>query len=132
MKPYKGKYVVICLFKFSLLLVNHKISPTCEPLAVGFCLNRTTYRSTYLPNFLGHRSQNEAMSYSYSISELSQNKCYDYATDFWCAILAPECVNGAGIPPCRSFCEGEYHMILTFLIFLMWLIFRNVFLKQAR
>lgn len=83
----------------------HKISPTCEPLAVGFCLNRTTYRSTYLPNFLGHRSQNEAMSYSYSISELSQNKCYDYATDFWCTILAPECVNGAAIPPCRSFCE---------------------------
>ena len=87
-----------------------KISPKCEPLAVTFCLNRTSYTSTAVPNFLGHHSQNEAMSYSYLINELSQSVCYDYSKDFWCAILAPECVNGVGIPPCQSFCEGMYHL----------------------
>ncbi|XP_060044083.1 atrial natriuretic peptide-converting enzyme isoform X2 [Erinaceus europaeus] len=80
----------------------------CEPITLELCMN-LPYNYTQYPNYLGHRTQNEAsISWESSLfPALVQTNCYKYLMFFACTILVPKCdVNTSQrIPPCRVLCE---------------------------
>ncbi|KAM7425768.1 Frizzled-7 [Porites harrisoni] len=78
----------------------------CEPITISFCQNMP-YTTTQFPNFLKHRSQDDAkLAIKRKFDRLLKSKCSPDLAPFLCSILAPPC-NGTQKPvsPCKELCK---------------------------
>lgn len=80
------------------------LPPSCEPITVPLCSD-LTYTQTLMPNFLGHRSQEEAGLEVHSFFPLVKVGCSPQLKPFICSAYVPDCVAGQARPPCRRLCE---------------------------
>ena len=90
------------LFSYFLSVGTHR----CEPITISFCQNMP-YTTTQFPNFLKHRSQDDAkLAIKRKFDRLLKSKCSPDMAPFLCSILAPPC-NGTQKPvsPCKELCK---------------------------
>ena len=104
-----GEGLVSFLF-YVILLVRQgtSISPSrCEPITIPLCQG-IQYNKTMFPNFLKHRSQEEAGLEVQQFLPLVNMKCSQYLKFFLCSVYVPICSDkvSSDIPPCRNLCEA--------------------------
>lgn len=79
--------------------------PSCETITVPLCLG-LSYTETSLPNFLGHRNQEDAGWEVHQYFPFVKVECSPYLKHFLCSMYTPKCVLGEKpLPPCRKLCE---------------------------
>ncbi|KAM4736056.1 uncharacterized protein FYW61_006353 isoform 2-T2 [Anableps anableps] len=83
-------------------LIN--IPGTCQTMNAPFCKD-LSYKEAFLPNDLGHRTQNEANVALDHFMPLVQLGCSAHLKPFLCSVYLPKCVSGKGLTPCRTHCE---------------------------
>ncbi|XP_019961338.1 uncharacterized protein [Paralichthys olivaceus] len=85
-----------------------RVSPTppatCQTISVPLC-SGLLYTETILPNFLGHKTQEEASLEVHQFTPLVKVGCSPHLKPFLCSLYTPECVAGRARPPCRTLCE---------------------------
>lgn len=110
---------------------------TCEPIQIEMC-SHLKYRSTLMPNLLGHSTQQEAIAELQPYSQLvTLFNCSRHIEFFLCSLFVPMCTMQMEEPlvinVCRSMCLqvgplsllqviSQTGQMLTFLAYrnLMW------------
>ena len=80
----------------------------CEPIRIDMCAH-LKYNMTAMPNYLGHSTQEEAISDLKTFSQLaSLVNCSEHINFFLCSLFAPMCTMQLDGPlvinVCRSMC----------------------------
>lgn len=78
--------------------------PSCQTITVPICKDQP-YTQTFLPNSLGHHSQDDASLEIHTFAPLIHAGCSAQLKPFLCSVYTPECVQGRARPPCRTLCE---------------------------
>lgn len=82
----------------------------CEPLTIPIC-QQVKYTSTILPNFEGHRSQNQTIQATVHLMPLINSNCSKDIVNLYCAYYAPICITqgiddkAMTIRPCWTLCN---------------------------
>ena len=78
----------------------------CEDIRIPLCRD-IVYNQTYMPNFLGHHSQDDAGLEVHQFYPLVKVGCSEYLQFFLCAMYIPKCTAWEEIlPPCRYLCDA--------------------------
>ncbi|KAK0179713.1 hypothetical protein PV327_005441 [Microctonus hyperodae] len=88
----------------------------CEKLSIKLCELNMPYNMTMMPNYLGHRFQEDAGLDVHQFTPLTKSVCKPHLVYYLCLIYAPVCTSsGKILPPCRSLChdaQDECKLIL--------------------
>ncbi|KAK5614958.1 hypothetical protein CRENBAI_008351 [Crenichthys baileyi] len=84
------------------LLIN--VPGTCQTVTAPFCRD-LPYTEVFLPNGLGHKTQEETNLALNEFLPLVQLGCSAHLKPFLCSVHLPKCVSGKGLTPCRTLCE---------------------------
>ncbi|XP_015237311.1 PREDICTED: uncharacterized protein LOC107088946 [Cyprinodon variegatus] len=77
---------------------------TCQPMTSTMCQDMP-YKEAFLPNSLGHKTQQEANLALDDFEPLVQLQCSAHLKPFLCSVHLPKCASGMRLPPCRTVCE---------------------------
>ncbi|VEN48600.1 unnamed protein product [Callosobruchus maculatus] len=81
----------------------------CQTITIPFC-NNIPYNETYLPNILGHQTQDEAGMEVHQYFPLLKINCSVDIQFFLCSVFVPVCtILDRPLPPCRSLCLSARH-----------------------
>ncbi|XP_035991327.1 uncharacterized protein LOC105917773 isoform X1 [Fundulus heteroclitus] len=80
------------------------IPGTCQTMTAPFCKD-LPYTEAFLPNSLGHKTQEEANLALHGFLPLDQLGCSAQLKPFLCSVHLPKCASGKGLAPCRTLCE---------------------------
>ncbi|MEQ2189477.1 hypothetical protein GOODEAATRI_025742, partial [Goodea atripinnis] len=84
------------------LLIN--VPGTCQTKTAPFCRD-LPYTEVFLPNGLGHKTQEETNLALNEFLPLVEIGCSAHLKPFLCSVHLPKCVSGKGLTPCRTLCE---------------------------
>ncbi|MEQ2241383.1 hypothetical protein ILYODFUR_024739, partial [Ilyodon furcidens] len=84
------------------LLIN--VPGTCQTKTAPFCRD-LPYTEAFLPNGLGHKTQEETNLALNEFLPLVELGCSAHLKPFLCSVHLPKCVSEKGLTPCRTLCE---------------------------
>ena len=95
-------------FSFVYVLFCPSVPPQCQPLKTNMCKG-LGYTYVQMPNFMGHKTQQDAGYGIGDYSPLVKNNCSPALRFFLCLLYVPPCVTFVNtelmIPPCRDVCQ---------------------------
>ena len=100
----------------SAVTTENPTTGRCEPVNIPLCED-VNYKTTLLPNNLGHTTQDDAGLEVHQFYPLVKVQCSAFLKNFLCALYSPPCImlKGKPLPVCKSLCVAAKNGCVTLM-----------------